>query len=427
MKLRDIIAPTLVLFACFESLAANPQRHRPRNPNAKVTVVGNHGESPDSVRMAFEDNAPANRNIEGIPRFAIVGKEGNFYLGIGANMKLNGVYDWGDEAGSVNNFSPALFTKPGEGDNAGAAFSAQESNVYLNIVALPGKKDRFSLFLSVNFKDDKYMMKLSHFYARYRGLTIGYTDSPFVDGDAVPLTLDDEGPCGAVSSSSVVIYWTQDLGHGFSCQGGFDAPGHTLTYDDNTSELNNAYVSIPVAAQYRWSDGSHVRLSGLLRPLQYRDQISHRNRMLTGWGVQVSGLWGFLPKLCLYYDAVVGKGISDYINDVSGTGADATPSFVNKGRENASTCWGYSLGLSYDIVKKLSAHAVYSQVRVNPHSQSIIPESGYRYGQTFTANMIYNINQFVTVGLEYNWGKKATFEEGKLHVNRMQALFSLAF
>lgn len=431
MKFAYLLSIALSVAGVSSVSAQTPARHRPRHPNTKVSIIGSH-EAVDSmktvVKTAFEENAPADRSIEGIPRFAIVGKERNFYMGIGANMKLNGVYDWGGvDAGSTTNFSPALFQPATPGNGSGVTFSAQESNFYINIVALPGKKDKFSLFLAMNFKNPNYGLQLSHFYARYRGLTIGYTDSPFKDGDAVPYTIDDQGPCGAVSSSSVVAYWTQELGKGFSCLAGFDAPGHTMTYNDHVNELTKAFVALPVAAQYRWGDGSHVRLSALLRPMKYRDNVADTNRVLTGWGVQVSGLWSFIPKFCVYYDVAAGKGIADYINDASGTGADATPSFIKKGRENVSACWGCSFGLSYDILKQMSAQVVYSRLRVYPHSESLVPDSGYRYGQSFTANLIYHVNEFVTVGAEYNWGLKSTFEDGKLHLNRLQALFSLAF
>ncbi len=408
--------------------AAVPKKHRVRNPATKVTVVGSHKASADSVKMAFEDNAPDVRNIEGIPRFAIVGNDNKFYLGIGASMRLNAVWDTGDENASVIDFVPASFTAAPEWNRSSLGFSAQTSNVYLNIVALPARKDQFSLFLSLNFKNPNYGVRLSHFYARYRGLTLGYTDSPFVDGDAVPLTIDDEGPNGTTSYSNVTAYWTQDFGKGFSGAAGIDTPSSSITYSTDVEEVRQRIVTVPAYVQYRWNDGSHVRVSGLFRPMQYCDKLASKNRMLYGWGIKLSGLWGITPKLCAYYDVVGGSGIADYICDGgAGIGADATPSLLQPGFERTTGCWGMTVGLSYEIIRNLTAHGVYSQLHIDTNHRTLSPDTDYRYGQYVAVNLIYNINPYVTVGMEYNWGKRVATTREKLHVNRLQALFSLSF
>ena len=40
----------------------------------------------------------------------------------------------------------------------------------------------------------------------------------------------------------------------------------------------------PAYVQYSWASGSHVRLSGILRELSYRDNVQASNHFATGWG-----------------------------------------------------------------------------------------------------------------------------------------------
>lgn len=425
--MKKILLCAAALCTVLPSMASTP-RHKTRHLATKVTVVGSHSaEQADSVKEAFEDNAPSNRNIEGIPRFAIVGKENLFYMGVGAALKLNGAFDWGDDANSVTDFTPASFTPSTPGNRSNLGFTAKESTIYMNIVALPGRKDRFSLFFSANFKGENKSFKLSHIYAKYRGLTIGYTDDAFTDGDAVPYTIDSEGPNGSVSYKTVVAYWTQDFGQGISGILGVDAPSASMEYNDKVAEVNQRIFAIPMALQYRWGDGSHVRLSGLLRPMQYRNLVLNQNKAILGWGVQVSGLASITDKLCTYYNAAYGLGIEDYFCDAADIGADVTPSLVKPGKMYAAKAWGISAGLSYAFRPDLVAHAVYSQMRVYPHSGALPPTTDYLYGQYLAANLMYNLNRFVYVGVEYDWGKRRATNGESLHVNRLQALFQLAF
>lgn len=427
MKKTYILIVLMLSYMAVSADTDSPAPYPPRNPNTQVTVLGPHPASPDSVKSAFEENAPSVRDIEGIPRFAIVGKERKFYMGIGANLRLLGLVDWGDHVGSDLYFTPAMFTPVAPGNRSYLSGSAQSSSIFMNIVALPARKDRFSLFILANLSGADYTLRIRYFYGKYRGLTLGYTDSPFADGDAVPTTIDSEGACGSIFYKTVTASWEQDFGHGISGSIGLDVPKASLTYDKNVGEVNQRIPAVPLHIQYRWGDGSHIRASALLRPMQYRDLVEGRNRALFGWGVQLSGLWDFLPGACVHYDAVFGRGITDYLCDGAGISADGTPSVSSPGRLDTSESLGLSLGLSYDILRNLKANALYSHMRVYPQGSSLHPASDYRYSQYLAVNLLYYLNRYIMLGLEYDWGKKDTFGGDKLHANRLQALFSLSF
>lgn len=408
-------------------LAQNPAKYRPRNPHATVTIIHGPETSADSVKQQFEENAPAIPSDEGIPRFAIVGKDRLFYLGIGADLRLKGNFDWGDENPSDQYFIPSSFTPATPGNRSDLSFTAAESNIYLNIIAFPHQKHRFSLFFLASFQNPHYGLKVKHIYGKYLGLTIGYTTQAFQDDDAKPYTIDSQGPNGTIFYRTETAFWEQDFGKGFSGCIGINAPGASMTYSNAAIEVKQRAVAVPLWVQYRWGDGSHVRASALIRPLQYRDEAAGKNRGLCGWGAQISGLASLTPQLCLYYNVVGGQGITDYFNDGYGIGGDATPSVTKYGHMDLSKALGWYAGMSYNFTPRLAFHGVYSWMRVFPDKDCMAPSSDYRYGQYVAANLIYDINRFVKVGLEYNWGKRKAVTDNVLHVNRLQALFSLAF
>ena len=56
------------------------------------------------------------------------------------------------------------------------------------------------------------------------------------------------------------------------------------------------------------------------------------------------------------------------------------------------------------------------------------PEAGaYRYGDYVAANILYDLNRFLTFGLEYDYGHAKDFGGNGLHTNRLQGLLQVTF
>lgn len=52
--------------------------------------------------------------------------------------------------------------------------------------------------------------------------------------------------------------------------------------------------------QYQWDGGSHVRLSGIVRGLKYRDLVAQRNYRVAGWGAHASTVFNLVDPLTVY-------------------------------------------------------------------------------------------------------------------------------
>lgn len=393
-----------------------------KKPHVQV-VIGDQENEAD-VEQAFSDNVPRDKSVAGMPHFAIVGKYKRFYLGIGANFKASAAFDFGDEMPSELDFVPSAIMPKAPGNGAETRFSAQASSIYLNFVAMPGNPNKTGLFFSGNFKGDNYGFQMSHFYIKFRGLKFGYTNSAFTDNDAVPYTIDDQGACGQASAKLVTAIWTQPLGKRLSMAVGVDAP--TLDYDSlaHADVVKQRVPAIPVWLQYG-DDDNHVRLSGLVKMMQYRDLLGNVNRNAFGWGLQLSGNYEVCNSVKFYFGTTYGEGIASYIQDGSGLKVDLLPSVAIGGRMMLTPVWASHIGAELKLSEKIESNLMYSRTNLFYGADRLTQPEMLRYSQYVVANLLYNVTYFVKLGVEYNWGFKRLVGGSADHVNRLQCLLSI--
>lgn len=391
-----------------------------------TVIIGDKGAIEDFQTEMIE-NMPKNKRTVGLPRFAIVGHDGKFYMGIGAQANGYAVFDWGDRMPSAVNFIPSSITPRTPGNGGDLRFQCANSSIYLNFVALPGSDNKIGLFFKGNFTGENYGFHLSHLYVKYRGLTAGYTNSLFQDPEAMPYTLDSQGPNGSAALSVMTGSWTQKFTPEFSGAIGVEAPKVDMTDGTFVRQTTQRLPSVPLYLQYGWGGNSHIRLSAILRPLQYRNLVSGKNKTPLGWGVQLSGLAKIAQPVTLYYGATYGFGIGSYLQDDQGLGLDATPNLKKDGEMNLVESMGLTGGLAIQLAKKWETNLSYSHL-TNWTKAECRPEgSQYKYGDYVAANIMYDLNRFLTFGLEYDYGHAKDFSGNSVHTNRIQGLLSVTF
>lgn len=407
------------------SFSATAQRDNRLHENGVMTAVNNDTADMARVEKHLRENAPSSPKDNGLPRFAIVGKDHKFYIGLGAQFLGEGVFDFGDKMPSAVLFTPSSITPKTPGNGGSLGFGWQTSSVYLNAVAMPGTDNQIGLFFKANFMGNNNAFNCYHFYARYRGLTVGYTTSSFVDAAAEPMTIDFEGPNGYPYVTMFNASWQQKFTDNFSGAIGIDAPTASFTTGNRAVRVSQRIPAIPLYLQYAWADGSsHLRLSGIVRPMQYRNLVSEKNSTMTGLGVQLSGMTGVVGDLSFSYNATYGRGIANYLQDDNGLGVDAVMS-TEAGEMEMVKSLGVTAGLNYKFSSKVSGNLVYSHLS-NWLAENAAPQTAqYRYGDYVAANLIYSINKFVSAGIEYDYGHRKDFGGTSLHSNRLQIQFAV--
>ncbi|MDE5745389.1 MAG: hypothetical protein K2H84_07010 [Paramuribaculum sp.] len=422
-KLFTLATMLLIIGSLTSAYAQRDSRHFEKGV---VSVSNNDTVNASVVENHLTGNAPASPKDNGLPRFAIVGKDHKFYMGIGAQFLGEAAFDFGDQMSSPTSFTPSNILPSTPGNRSSLGFGWQTSSIYMNILALPGESNQVGLFFKANFTGNNNTLHIKHLYAKYRGLLIGHTTSLFTDAAAEPMTIDNEGPNGYPFISVFTASWTQNFTKHLSGAIAIESTTTAMTESNTAEQVNQRIPVIPLYLQYAWYNGkAHTRISGIVRPMQYRNLNKDHNEVLTGLGVQLSGMNPIAGGLSVNYNIVYGKGISTYLQDDNGLNLDAVP--TTAGKLEMVRNLGLTAGLSYNFSSKVTTNLIYSHLANYLPEKAAISADTYRYGDYVVANVMYNFNRFVGAGLEYDYGLKKDFAGQTLHTNRLQVQMSVTF
>lgn len=397
----------------------------------KVDILFSDKDGDQNVYEYFLENAPKDFHAPKVPRFAIRGKNDKFIMGIGTQIKAVGAFDWGADMPSTNEFITSAITPaaPGNGSRLRASFA--QTSFYLNFIALPGNDNQIGGYVNAYFLGNNDNFALQYAYIKYRGIQIGYYTSLFSDAAAVPPTIDFEGPNAYTCATVKGVQYTRAFGKGFSGGIGLEFPDMmSSTYGNATRSVHQRVPDIPLYVQYAAPSGTYVRLAGIVRNLQYRDLLKPCNRDIVGWGLALSGIVNITPALTGYYQGAYGRGMTSYIQDLTGMGLDLTPCPSHDGRMKAVEAWGAYGGLQYTFNPKWFCSATYSHVRAYPkaYTGGETPwAEQYSYGQYVVANLFYNVTSYFQTGIEYIWGRRVDMNGVQNHVNRINLQAQLTF
>lgn len=378
-------------------------------------------------------NAPEDFQSLDAPTITVVGKDRRFILGMGGYIKTIAGVDFGHPIELTDEFIISeIPMQPTEGNESRFFLSSKQTHLFLNLIAFPDTKNEVGAFISANLLND-YCPTLQFAYLKYRGLQVGYDYTLFSDPACGVPSVDYEGPCAytAIPVVGINYNWKSTHNTHWELAVGMELPQSSFsTVDGKNKPVYQRFPDIPMAAKYSYADGnSWVRISSILRTLTYRDLVKNSNRNCFGYGFQLSGAAHFLEKLTFYYEGVWGKGIASLIQDGVYQGLDLVPDNHSSSLSPA-TIWGGFCSLEYDINSRLIASATYSHLRTyaSRFDGGSTPWSDlYKYGQYASANIFYNINSSLDIGLEYIWGRRANNDGTKCADNRIQLSFQFSF
>lgn len=426
----------VILYMAFLSLLGTgttlAQQHPSKDKEGEVNILFGEPTKSTEAFNIFIENAPKSFTAPGMPRFAIVGKEKKFYLGVGGYAKTTVSFDWGNPIRNATNFTTSAIPMSQPAGNGGLIqFSAATSNLFANFVALPGNKNQLGVYISGNFLGNDYGFELQFAYLTYRGFTVGYNYGLFSDVAAAPPTIDYENAPGFTIVPNAVVDYVYKIDSKWSVGIGAELPIASATTNEATYMVNQRIPDIPAYVQYSWGKGSSwLRFSAIMRNMQYRDVIADKNRNNTGWGIKMSGSAALCSKLTAFYQAAYGKGITSYFQDIYDGGLDMVPDASDNGRLETVKAWGGYVGLQYNFSKNVYASATYSQVRDYAPEYAdgqVAWGNQYEYAQYVVTNVFWKLTPNLQMGVEYLWGKRADMDGTSRHNNRVQSMLQLNF
>lgn len=361
------------------------------------------------------------------PRFILINRKSTMALGIGGYVKGTLSVDFKGMADNRDFVTYAIPTPGNPAQNGQLQMDATTSRIFLSLVGNNRIMGDFTVYVESDFRGggDGAFMRLRQAYVDMRDVKAGLAWSTFTDVVAGPPTIDNEGPCGTASARNVMIQYHPHIGKHWSMAIAVEAPSVTMTTSPHQNDaISQRVPDIPMYIQYAWDEtNSHVRLSGILRGLSYRDLVASKNRMELGWGVQLSGVTNITRRWIVYYDAVYGKGIEEYINDLGGNGFDLVSSGA-PGQMTAPAVWAAMGGVQFNITSRLFASATYSQCRMY---DGVLSPGTYSYAQYAVGNLFYNLTKDCQIGVEYLYGRRVDRDNTAGHANRINLAIQYNF
>jgi len=265
---------------------------------------------------------------------------------------------------------------------------------------------------------------LNQLYVKWdEHLIAGKTYSTFMDDDALPTTLDYNGPAGVTFSRQWLVRGTVKLGKGWSLAAALEEAQADLGVRGAVLALQASGDRPEFAARLRYEgEGGHFQLAGLSRRASVRvtSPAGATERGVSGTGVSASGSLSVLENDTLLFQAASGKGVGRYFNDpVSATGvalnADGTLSAV---RTSGATLY-YQRQWAPDWMTVAGA----STLRLSDDGLHV--PTALRRIKYASLNLVHRLTPTLLLGAEGLWGEAVSAGGASAANRRLQ--FSLRY
>ena len=366
------------------------------------------------------------------PQFIFTSPNNRFSLALGGYVNLRTSYDFG---GAVNNIDFVPYDIPMSKNYASqqrVMMDATTSRLFLKAVVNSNTLGRVIVYSDMDFRGGEefsYIPRLRSAYVQFKGLTIGRDVTTFCDLNAAPQTVDFQGPNAYNFSFNEMIRYEYSSRSGFSFAIAAERPVVTATYGDNFSSVMQRVPDGIAYLQYQFGREriSHLRLSGVIRDMYLHNNVSGENTTQLGWGIQLSGHLAITRWVDLYMNGVYGKGITPYIQDLTGSGLDFTPNPANHEQIQTMPMWGWQAAAQVSIVpSRLWLSGGYSTVCVE-RKNGFFSENQYRRGTYIFGNAFYQLTDNCRVAAEYLHGSRKNRNGNMGEANRLSLMVQYNF
>lgn len=365
------------------------------------------------------------------PQFVFATKNNRFSFAVGGSVTLRAGYDFNGISDNLD-FVPYDIPVPGNyNTRQKLMMDATNSRVFLKAITNTGI-GRVLVFFDADFRggrEGSYTPRLRSAYVSAKGFTLGRDVTTFCDLQAAPTTIDYQGPNAynfnfATMIRYEVTFARERLTFGVAAE----MPHVSATYNDNFAPLRQRVPDFPAYLQLAWGNNreSHIRATGVVRNMYLHNVRTGNNTSLLGWGVQLSGRIKVARPVVLFMNGVYGKGITPYIQDLTGSGLDFTPDPQNPERIQTTPMWGWQAAAQINLTSKVFLSGGYSMVRVE-HKHGFFADNEYRQGQYIFGNVFYKVSSRCRLAAEYLYGRRYDMDSARNNANRVNVMVQYNF
>jgi len=259
------------------------------------------------------------------------------------------------------------------------------------------------------------------FYGELGRFLVGQANTPFMDGDVFPNTLEYWGPTGMVFFRNIQIRYAilQGANELFVA---LERPGASAdqgAFSDRI-ELDSVKGQFQVpdfSAHFKKSgDWGHVQLAGMLRSIKWKDIHTTGGYDLSGstvgWGLHLSAVLNLGSMDVLRTSVIYGAGVENYMNDAPvDVGVTTNPGNAQKPLGGkALPVTGIVAFLDHNWTKSLSTSIGYSYTHID--NTDFGSTNAYKNGHYAIVNLLASPFKNVMFGGELQYGRRENFSDG---------------
>jgi len=367
------------------------------------------------------------------PQFIFATRNNRFALGIGGMVNLRTSYDFNGAMGNIDFIPYDIPMTKGYSSRQRVMMDASTSKVFMKAIINSRLLGRVVVFTDMDFRGGEqftYIPRLRSAYVQLCGLTIGRDVTTFCDLAAAPTTIDFQGPNAYnFAFNEMIRYEYSFLRRHLTVGVAAEMPSVNATYGEHFSSIYQRVPDGIAYLQFAWGENrsSHIRATGVIRDMYLHDNLRGRNTTQVGWGVQLSGHIDLGRWVDLYMNGVYGRGITPYIQDLSGSPYDFAYDPQNPERIQTMPMWGWQAAAQINIVPGVCwLSGGYSEVRLEKHN-GYLTENQYHKGNYIFGNAFCNVTKNFTVAVEYLHGSRQDMSGKKGNANRVSLMAQYNF
>ncbi|MDE7387741.1 MAG: hypothetical protein K2M97_00655 [Muribaculaceae bacterium] len=398
-----------------------------------ISMGGSGAEASDEQRRAMIDNFYVDqfRQFENpsAPYFMFMSRDARLAMGMGGNARLRGWFDWGgiQDGAAFSPYKIPMHPDPAHIRQLDA--SPNGSNLFFRMIGRHSKIGTYQVYLEAEFSGGSGMeLKLTKAYATMGDWTLGYATTTFSDPQALPPSVEAQGPNNKMDATAVLVRYMHTFKHGLVLAASVENPlKQTAITTDLTQATSTWLPDLGVFLQYQWGKNNmqHVRLSGVTRQLTYRDLVEGKNRHMVGWGLQLSSVINVAQPLTLYATVNGGRGMAGLGGDWLMNNFDLVSKPGAAGELYAPGVFGYMAALQYHFRPDLFAVATWGQAHY--FQKKGTPADEYKYGLYGAANVFYNLTPRIQFGVGFAFGRRTDYGGDSQWGRRLCAVGTFSF
>jgi hypothetical protein len=449
-SLADVLAQMKQMQKHIDQLEAEVKQQRQSKPKSEPVKAN----APAVVAAPVVVAAAPAPDVEYVKKGAIPGSYlvpgTNTSVKIGGYIKADGIYDTGPQQGdSIDpGATPLRKTNAGRQSAGNFRFTARESRFNIKTFT-PTDYGDVKTTLEGDFygsnasslSTNSYGLRLRQAFGEIGPFTAGQTWTTFMDVDALPETLDFNGPTGQVLVRQPVFRYTYDGKALGSFAIALESPqGDFLNADSSVPSSNASNPTPDFIAKWVYPEPfGHISLSALGRTEQVDTGIVGASKpSIFGYGLEfatvIENFWG---KDSIMLEIAGGDGMGRYFFDngggsnLSGGGYSAATAGLGTTQPTitAQSSVGGYVAYQHFWTDSIRSTAVYGR-QENYINNAIAHVAGVDYNrlmQTIHANLIWSPIPKVDVGAEYIYTKRDNTLHQYGEANRIQVSVKYAF